>query len=101
MASIGTYGTMLRADVVRPNQYISPSPSLIKCLIVFLTHPVTSVCAIAGTQVINFMLNSDQENYYGGVTITPDEWKAVEALNHVLEVSFSPLITSVVLLNSP
>lgn len=38
------------------------------------------------------MINDDQEGYYEGITISPDEWKAIEALNAVLEVSGNNLI---------
>ncbi|KAH9813463.1 hypothetical protein DFH28DRAFT_929770 [Melampsora americana] len=37
--------------------------------------------------VINFMINDDQEGFYEGITISPEEWKAIEALNDVLGVS--------------
>lgn len=37
------------------------------------------------------MLNEDLEGYYEGITIAPDEWKAIEALNSVLEVSWLAL----------
>lgn len=33
------------------------------------------------------MINEDQEEFYEGITISPDEWKAIEALNDVLGVS--------------
>lgn len=34
-------------------------------------------------------MDDDEENYFDGVTISRDEWKAVEALNKLLEVSYS------------
>ncbi|KAH9823375.1 hypothetical protein DFH28DRAFT_946995 [Melampsora americana] len=43
-------------------------------------------CCCQAKQVINFMINLDQEGYYEGITITPDKWKGVEALDKVLEV---------------
>lgn len=37
-------------------------------------------------KVINHLLNSDQEGFFEGITMAPEEWKSVEALNAVLEV---------------
>lgn len=37
-------------------------------------------------QVINFMISQDQEGYYEDISIAAEEWKAIEALNSVLEV---------------
>lgn len=33
------------------------------------------------------MINEDSEGFYEGITISPEEWKAIEALNDVLGVS--------------
>lgn len=32
------------------------------------------------------MINEDSEDFYEGITVTIDEWKAIEELNDVLTV---------------
>lgn len=49
----------------------------------------SSLCIVSCDiyQVINQILHDDEEGYFNGVSISRDEWKAVEALNKLLEVS--------------
>lgn len=41
------------------------------------------------------MINKDQEGFYEGITISPDEWKAIEAFNKVLGVSLFQFCTAI------